>query len=91
MTVDLDITIKTDRELTPEEQEYHEFWINQFKGHFDEWFLKCGIPYSYSLHFNIDYFADKRKFTITYVNRYQERIFERIRMDDYFYNRYFVK
>lgn len=89
MRIDLDVTLKTERELSPEEQEYHEFWIEQFKHHFDEWFSKCGIPYSYSLHFNIDYYADKRKFKIVQVNKYQPQIFDRIKSDREFFRRYF--
>ena len=88
---DIDITLHTGRELSPEEQEYHERYILFFKDHLQKWLHQKGIGSTYYLHFNIDYFPDAYNFRISHISHHESKISQYLRDDISFWNKFFTE
>ncbi|MBC5835800.1 hypothetical protein G6N05_05320 [Flavobacterium sp. F372] len=87
---DIEIKIKTDHSLEPEEQEYHEVYIAHFRHEFTKWLEKSGIRSNTPVRFNIYYLATQRLFYINDISSQKSLIFSFLKDDIRFYTKYFT-
>jgi hypothetical protein len=87
---DIEIKIKTDHYLEPEEQEYHEVYITHFLHEFTKWLEKSGISCNTPVRFNIYYLATQRMFYINHISTRESLIHSVLKDDTKFYTKYFT-
>ncbi len=87
---DIDIKIKTDHYLEPEEQEYHEAYISHFRHEFTKWLERSGISCNTPVRFNIYYLATQRMFYIIHISTRESLILSFLKDDTKFSTKYFT-
>jgi hypothetical protein len=87
---DIDISWKFDYEMRPEEQEWHEHYVDTFKYKFKRWLVYCGSNSNYRVDFILFYFPTIRKFYISKISLQQDIVVSLLEKDTRFYSEYFT-
>lgn len=89
VSVQIAVDIKGDYEWSPEEQEYHEQFIDQFTFRLEKSLKEGNFPDRAWLKINLHYLADKRLFKLHSSESFQDRVLSHIKQDVYF-RKYFI-
>lgn len=87
---DIVIKWKFDYEMEPEEQTWHEQFVDTFKFKFDRWLQYCGVNSNYQVNFDLIYFPLARKFIITKISLNMDLLIYHLKNDHRFFKAYFL-
>jgi hypothetical protein len=87
-----DITFKWkfDHEMCPEEQTWHESYVDTFKFKFARWLQNCGINSNYRVVFDLYYFPHLRKFYLVKISLQEDIIINALKLDKKFCKTYLI-